>query len=162
MQVYFDKTAPLNTQRPAPETYVSEAVKRLREFDLTKTEVYSIINLSIGLPTPPDSFNEDSQAMEVDGQEEADVNGDEAVAELSVPAEGDGTASATEIEDGAEGRYLLGTVVDGLEERFPGEQGEEKIQAILRVLRECISKPVADARNGDAADQTSVNIASGR
>lgn len=153
---------------PESQKYMNEAVTRLRKFNLTKTEVFSIINLGIGLPSAQGAGDAEAEEMEVDeedaeqGEEEGeggDGQEDGAVAIIAVPGEGgeeDVGAAEGEGEGGVEqddpsAAYLLGLVVEGLEERFPPEQREEMIREILAVLREIVLLPAADGRNGDAA-----------
>lgn len=133
---------------------MNEVVKRLRELGLTKTEVYSIINLGIGLPRPASAVNGEAEGMDVEGEGEASTADDEVVAHITVPTEdGDGSTDAI-IEDDTDGRELLRLVVDSLDERFPGDEGEEKILAMLKVLRDCIALPSVNGTNGDNEAQS--------
>lgn len=135
---------------PKADTYMNEVVQRLRKFNLTKTEVFSIINLGIGLPRPAAAGAEDG--MEVDGEESAETNGDstdDAVARMSMPMEGEEATIEVQAEEDPSARYLLSLVVEGLDERFPAAESEEKIQGILAVLGECVLLRDADTRNGD-------------
>ncbi|ETN47068.1 uncharacterized protein HMPREF1541_01258 [Cyphellophora europaea CBS 101466] len=149
VQKYIDITAPHTASLPAPEAYMSEVVKRLRQFDLTKTEVYSIVNLGIGLPRVQPSVNGEAEGMEVDGQEEATTNGMEPIAQITMPDDdGDDATAEADAADDQSGRYLLGLVVENLDERFSGEEGDDKIQAIIRVLRGCTALSTSTT-NGD-------------
>lgn len=130
---------------------MAEVVKRLRQLGLTKTEVFSIINLGIGLPRPEPAVNGEAESMEVDDQgeeeeEEAAAANDEPVAHVAVEDGGDGSDAVVEEDTG--GRQLLQVVVDSFDERFSGDEGEETIQAILKVLRDCINLPTANGTIG--------------
>lgn len=148
VQGYVEETAPLTASFPPPESYMTEVVKRLRQLGLTKTEVFSIINLGIGLPRPQPAINGEAEGMEVDeqGEEAADNDEHEPVAHIAVE-EGEEGADAV-VEEDSGGRQLLQVVVDSLDERFSGDEGEETIQAVLKVLRDCINLPSTNSTNG--------------
>jgi hypothetical protein len=132
-------------------------IKRLREFDLTKTEALMIINLGIGLDRPKTaSTNGQSSALNTGTtqQNDDDKNIDNAEAGTEVEDDENADQSRTsplDTSDQPDGygyvemetsegyhQYLLARVVENIEERFPGEEGEEKIRQILNVLKEVI------------------------
>jgi hypothetical protein len=129
---------------------MNDVVHRLRQYDLTKTEALMIINLGIGLDrsqlpkvngvSPVDTSSQ--QERDPDAKEIED-EGDPAAATTSstvVPPE----VANVEISESYH-QYLLSRVVENMEERFQGEEGEQKIEQILKVLGECI--PLADQHN---------------
>ncbi len=114
-----------------------------------------IINLGIGLEKPPriaggngqtDAENTDvaqpDQLENPGDQTEASTEADDENAQrpemsrLDVSEEHDGNGEM-ETSEGYH-QYLLARVVENFEERFPGEEGEEKIRQILNVLKEVI------------------------
>jgi len=124
---------------PPTDSYMNQVVKRLRKYDLTKTEVLSLINLGVGLPRP--------QATEVNGhtEDEMDVEGTDGQAEQSNAEVGGDEAASHEEEAanpaaGPNGRELLSLIVENIEDRFSEEEREEKIDGILNVLKECMTQ----------------------
>lgn len=93
-------------------TWMPELIRRLNPYDLTKTEVMNLINLGVGAPSNMQPAN--------------DVN-----------AEAD--AEETE-EDSALARDELRfrVAVEEVDERFPGETGEERIREVIELMRETI------------------------
>jgi hypothetical protein len=158
IQKYINETAPLTATFPKPDTYMTQVVQRLRQFNLTKTEVFSIINLGIGLPRP--AAAESAEAMEVEQEDEvAETNGEtngEPVATVSIPTDDDGNTAEEVVEGDPSARYLLSLVVEGLEERWPVSETEENIQSILAVLREYLLLQDANEQNGGADDDTTI------
>ena len=147
------ESSPLTATFPKPDTYMKEVVQRLRKFNLTKTEVFSIINLGIGLPRLAAAGAEEGMDIDAAAEETVETNGDtndDAVARISMPVEDEEGTAEVSAEEDPSARYLLSLVVDGLDERFPAAESEEKIQGILAVLRECMLPQDADTRNGDA------------
>ncbi|KAK7892369.1 hypothetical protein LTR67_007465 [Exophiala xenobiotica] len=112
-QHYVASTVPYIENFPPPETFVKAVVPKLRNFGLTKAEVFTLINLGVGLPrNQPASKPEGADdAMEVDEEQ---------------PAE--------DVEE-PDDRQLLSLIVEELEERFSGEEGEAKIEKILNTMR---------------------------
>ncbi|RMZ92121.1 hypothetical protein DV736_g593, partial [Chaetothyriales sp. CBS 134916] len=136
---YVDGTSPHLKQYPLPEPFISNVVQRLKKYDLTKTEVLSMINLGLGL-----SRSQPANAKTIanlPGVENGVVVG---AATVAAPGEHDHKADAdapSDQEDGAvepNFRALAECVIDSLTDRFPGDEGEEKIESILVVLDECI------------------------
>jgi len=93
---------------------MTDLIKKLRPYGLTKTEVMNLINLGVGAQT-------DEQADQADGdmktEEEAESEGDLAL-----------------VRD--ELRFRV--VVEESEERFADELGEEKIREVIDILRHTI------------------------
>jgi hypothetical protein len=167
---YVEKSAPLMVEWPQPETYMGEVVGRLKGFGLTKTEVFSIVNLGIGMPRPQVASGEgvemDVDGEQVDGEEGMEEGNDAVVAELSIPkarAEAFEIKEDPDVEGEAHGEvgvdgavnedpsagYLLSLVVEGIEERFTQEQRE----GILSVLRECVLPPAVE-QDGEGTNGT--------
>ena len=106
-------TVPYIENFPPPETFVKAVVPKLRNFGLTKAEVFNLINLGVGLPRTQSASKPDGadDEMEVDEEEAAE--------------------DAGEPDD----RQLLSLIIEELEERFSGEEGEAKIEKILDTMR---------------------------
>jgi hypothetical protein len=152
---YIQATAPLTTSFPPPQAYMDNVVKALRKHDLTKTEVYQIINLLVGLPRPPPPANGDEMDVDADNGAADNTDADADIKdEPEDEDEGDEEQPSEEDAADANGRHILGLVLDSLDERFPGEEGERKIQQILRTLREYIKTDEASVNgvNGDNGD----------
>lgn len=113
-QRYVTNTVPYIEKFPAPETFVKAVVPKLRSFGVTKTEALVLINLGIGLPrnqSPP---------------KEAETNG-----ESEEPDE----EAAEDAQEEPDDRQLLSLVIEEVDDRFPGDEGEDKIQKILETMR---------------------------
>lgn len=107
-------TVPYIKDFPAPESFVKTVVPKLKAFGLTKTEVFNLINLGVGLPTAQ------STQKSVEAGDGMDVDG-----------EGAGEDAAEEPDY----RQMLSLIVEELEDRFPGDEGEAKIQKIFDTMR---------------------------
>lgn len=145
---YIKLTSPHVAKYPAPDGWMGEVVGKLRAYGLTKAESLQILNLGVGLEsTLKAAEGEPKEGEAVDG--DVEVNRDpqgggeghgEVKEEEDVVPTSD-TAVEEEQEAGSEGdgdsahRSLLGCVVENMDERFTGEEGEEKIQGILGLLR---------------------------
>lgn len=107
-------TVPYIKDFPAPETFIKTIVPKLRAFGLTKSEVFNLINLGVGLPTnqPTQKCTEPDDGMDVDG-------------------EGAGEDSPEEPDY----RQILSLIVEELEDRFSGDEGEARIQKIFDTMR---------------------------
>ena len=126
---YIDLTAPHIKDYPPPEEFLNGVVKRFRKYDLTKTEVLTLINLGLGMPR--------SRPVKV----KAFANGHTEVAN----AEKDGSDEAQDqmLEEGTDEpnyRALVDCVIESVGERFAGEAGELKLEEIITVLKECIGE----------------------
>ncbi|EXJ87747.1 hypothetical protein A1O1_04673 [Capronia coronata CBS 617.96] len=124
-QRYVTTTVPYIENFPPPELFVKTVVSKLRAFGLTKTEVFMLINLGIGLPR-----NQSSQpsAAAEDGEEENE---------------------AEEVQE-PDDRQLLSIVIEELEDRFPGEEGEAKIEKILQTMRTEFNRAQAATKANEA------------
>ena len=91
---YHTFTTPLN---------LSSLVRRLKPYNLTKTEVLNLINLNLGAKVS------DEEIKQEDGEEEEVTSRDLA---------------------------LFRVTVEDCEERFPGEEGEERIGEVVGILKE--------------------------
>jgi hypothetical protein len=132
---------------------MGNVVKDLRKHDLTKSEVYQIINLLVGLPRPPPAANGDEMDVDTDPGVADDADADTDIKdEPGDQDEGDEEQPSDEDAADANGRHILGLVLDSLDERFAGEEGERKIQEILRTLREHIKtdETTMNGVNGDS------------
>lgn len=118
---------------------MNAVVPKLRSFGLTKTEILVLINLGVGLPRSQSS----QPATEADGGE---IEGDP---EDSEPPPGE---EEQEIDD----RQLLSLVIEELDERFAGDQGEAKIEKILQTMRTEFSRAQTTAAANGANGTTSV------
>ena len=101
---------------------------KLQKYELTKTEVLSLINLGIGLQV---SQSQDATAEQVNGE----VNGDATTNGDGIKHE-EGENEEEEAEEGAESglnQLLFSLVVEEADERFAGEVGDAQIDEILRV-----------------------------
>ncbi|EXJ82853.1 hypothetical protein A1O3_06668 [Capronia epimyces CBS 606.96] len=138
-QHYVTTTVPYIEDFPPPENFVKAVVPKLRAFGLTKTEVFMLINLGVGLPrnqiSRPGADAENGEAAEADEEDAAD--------EVQEPDD----------------RQLLSIVIEELEDRFPGEEGEAKVEKILETMRTefdraqavASEKANANAKNGTEA-----------
>ena len=120
-------TVPYIENFPPPETFVKAVVPKLRNFGLTKAEVFNLINLGVGLPRNQSASKSDAP----DG--EMDVDEEQAAEDVGEPDD----------------RQLLSLIIEELEERFSGEEGEAKIEKILATMRtEYDRAQVTAAANG--------------
>ncbi|KEF61447.1 uncharacterized protein A1O9_03013 [Exophiala aquamarina CBS 119918] len=116
-QHYIATTVPYTLSMP--EAFIKNVVPRLRRVGLTKTEALMLINLGVGAhrngsqqkagDAAPPSFNGNGEEL---GEE------------------------AAEVEQEQDDRQLLSLVVEELEERFPGEEGEAMIDSILQIIKD--------------------------
>ncbi|KIX99971.1 uncharacterized protein Z520_04609 [Fonsecaea multimorphosa CBS 102226] len=148
---YVTNTVPFIARYPPPETFIKNVVPRLHAFGLTKTEALGLINLGLGLPRgqqQQQNADEDDQAQDVNG--EGDNNDD---VDDHAPADGvDGQIPAEgEEQPEPDDRQFLSLVIEELEERFPGEEGEAQVQQILETMREEYNRAHAAhaSANGD-------------
>ena len=112
-------TIPYLKNYPPPETFIKNVVPKLRAFGLTKTEAFMLVNLGIGLPRKQNpQAAADTDASLANGELE-EIKGEQADEE------------GQESDD----RQLLSLVIEELEERFPGEQGEAKAEQILQTMK---------------------------
>ena len=145
---YIKLTSPHVAKYPPPDEWMGEVVGKLRAYGLTKAESLQVLNLGVGLEStlkaPEGDAKEDEAvngAVEVNGdaegggEEQEEVKEEEDVVPTSdtvVEVEGE---EMDEGDGGSAHRSLLGCVVENMDERFAGEEGEEKVQGILSLLR---------------------------
>lgn len=105
----------------------------------------TLINLGIGLNRGQNSDVVPSigETMEgvVNGEGETSARAAEAQAEgeeTDAAAQEQADEAEMEAESEPDDRQLMALVVEELEERFPGEEGEEKIRQILQLMRDSI------------------------
>ncbi|KIV79346.1 hypothetical protein PV11_06912 [Exophiala sideris] len=129
LQHYVTTTVPYIETFPPPETFVKAVVPKLRSFGVTKTEALVLMNLGVGLPRKQPA------------PKESETNGDS-----DEPNE-DGAEDA---QDEPDDRQLLSLVIEEVDDRFSGEQGEDKIQKIIETMRTEFDKATAttDGTNG--------------
>lgn len=131
-QHYITTTVPYVAALPAQDSFIKTVVPKLRRAGLTKTEALMLINLGIGTPRPTGQ------------QVPAETNG-----------EGDEEeAAAGEEQPEPDDRQLLSLVVEELEERYPGEEGEAQIDTILQIMRDAFDQAKA---SGAVQNGTAVN-----
>lgn len=94
---------------------------------MTKTEALTIINLGIGTPRKTPQEEPVEEAASVNG---AGEQSEEAMEEEEVSHEPDD-------------RQLLSLVVEELEERYPGDEGEAQIDKILQIMRDAFDQAKA-------------------
>ena len=129
---------------------MNDVIKRLRQLGLTKTEALMILNLGLGLDraqlpkangapdaeTKTGSQNDKDQAMSTSDD---DTTTHAATSDTLITTD----PASVETSDNYH-QLALSCVVEKMDERFLGEEGEDKIQQILSVLQECI--PMATRR----------------
>ncbi|KAH0832593.1 hypothetical protein AYO21_06014 [Fonsecaea monophora] len=154
-QHYVTNTVPFIARYPPPETFIKNVVPRLRAFGLTKTEAFVLINLGLGLPRGQQlrqTTDGDEQAERVNGEGDGDEDDGGGDADVNGV---DGTAEGDEEPQEPDDRQFLSLVIEELEERFPGEEGEAKIQQILETMREEYNR--AHAANASTNGDTKVH-----
>ncbi|KAI1616701.1 hypothetical protein EDD36DRAFT_415587 [Exophiala viscosa] len=132
LQHYVTTTVPYIETFPPPETFVKAVVPKLRSLGVTKTEALVLINLGVGLPR--------NQPTE----KEAEINGD---------AEEPNEEGAEDAQEEPDDRQLLSLVIEEVDDRFSGEQGEDKIQKVIETMRSEFDKAKAttNGTNGSKA-----------
>lgn len=152
---YIKLTSSHVAKYPPPDEWMSEVVGKLRAYGLTKAESLQVLNLGVGLESTlkaPEGEAKDGEAANGDVEVNGDAEGggevhEEVKVEDDVAPTSD-TAVEVENEEESEGdgdsahRSLLGCVVENMDERFPGEEGEERIQDILGLLRGLVRREV--------------------
>jgi hypothetical protein len=93
---------------------------QLKKYELTKTEVFTLINLGLGLDQQP-------QSVAANGHSETEPNGD-------VKDEAD----EEETQESDLSKSLFRLIVEESEERFAGDEGEEQIDEILSIIKASI------------------------
>lgn len=101
-----------------------ELVKKLKPYDLTKTEVLNMINLGIGMRAP-------QQSAEVKSEDGEDENEED-------------TEMARDVQ-------FFKVTVEETEERFPGDEGEERIREVVMTIREMV-QPMAAVNGTNGAE----------
>lgn len=103
-----------------------DLVKRLKPFDLTKTEVLNVVNVGIGMRAPQQSAEVKSE----DGEDGVDED----------------TEMARDVQ-------FFKVTVEEVEERFPGDEGEERIREAVAIIREMVlPETTVNGTNGLKAD----------
>lgn len=90
-------------------------MKKLKPYELTKAEVLNLINMGIGVRVQSQQNQEEDDGDEEDGQEQPD-------------------------EETEMSRYVqfFKVAVEEAEERFPGEDGEERIKEMINIMKDTI------------------------
>lgn len=128
---------------------MNEAVQRLRAFGLTKTEVYTIINLAVGVYRPRKAeLADNTDGMEVDVVENGDA-AESVKEEADVKPEQESDDTSYSI-----GQNALTLIIDSLEERFPEDDREGKLAEIINVLHELQPRSSSAGVTNDAAMQS--------
>ncbi|KIW23710.1 uncharacterized protein PV07_11889 [Cladophialophora immunda] len=149
---YVTNTVPFILNYPPPETFIKNVVPRLCAFGLTKTEALVLINLGLGLPRGQQLATDENAPEERVNGEGDDINDD------GVGADGvDGQIAAEGEEEPPESddRQFLSLVIEEMEERFSGEEGEAQVQQILETMREEYNR--AHATHASANGDTKMN-----
>ena len=143
---YIDLTSPHIKQYPPPDKFISSVVRRLRKYDLTKTEALTLINLGLGLSrSQPAKANIETKGH-TRGEPEGKKENDEADEANEADAPTSETVIAPADEEGPvepNFRALADCAIENVGERFSGDEGEQKIEEILSVLQECIEEAKA-------------------
>lgn len=123
---------------------------KLKPFGLTKTEVFELVNLGIGVGEASSAANGDAGGEDLNGDSNGVDDHDEDD-KPHVKREGPGDEANGEAEDeeagdaeeeGAESsldRMLFGLVVEEADERFSGDEGEQRITEVLGIIKETIN-----------------------
>ena len=132
---YITLTAPHVLAYPVPEKYMTTVIRKLRSYTLTKTEALMILNLGVGLDR--------STLPQVAPPTASDLKAVEQVDETKPTIDEDGTALAAAPAESVETSEtyhmaVLACVIEKMDERFQGPEGEERIKGILEVLKESI------------------------
>lgn len=121
--------------------------QRLQQYGLTKTETLMILNLGVGL----DRAGLPNDGIELAGKPTIQHLGSgqavQSIEQAAVPevpptspSEPSNDSSSLELSDGYH-RYVLTCIIDDFEDRFSGEDGETKVEEILKVLNDSIRFP---------------------
>lgn len=112
------------------QKWMPELVKKLRPFDLTKTEVLNMINVGIGMRASQQSTEVKSEDGEEGAEEEAEM--------------------ARDVQ-------FFKVTVEEAEERFPGDEGEERVREAVMIMKESVRSAAAvngingtDSKNAEA------------
>ena len=145
---YIKLTSPHIAKYPPPDEWMGEVVGKLRAYGLTKAESLQVLNLGVGLESTlkaPEGEVKDDEAtngaVEVNGDVEGGVEEQEEVKEEEDVVATSDTAVEVEVEEAEEGdgdsahRSLLACIIESMDERFAGEEGEDKIQGIMVLMR---------------------------
>ena len=145
---YIKLTSPYVARYPPPDEWMSEVVGKLRNYGLTKAESLQVLNLGVGLESTlkaPEGEEKEGEVangeVEANGDSQGQADGQAEVKEEEDMVPTSDTAVEVEGEEMDEGdgdsahRSLLACIVEGIDERFAGEEGEEKIKGILVLLR---------------------------
>lgn len=111
-ETYTTEITPHVLSSPPLNTFIKELIRRLKPYELTKTEVMNLVNMGLGVRGA-------NQQEGDDGEEEPD---EEELAE---------TAMARDIQ-------FFRVVVEESDERFEGDEGEERIREVIGVVKDCM------------------------
>lgn len=149
-QEYISSTVPHVADYPSPETFIKNVVPKLRALGLSKTEVYMTINLGVGLSK--------SQQVQQSVNGSQHVNGDAVNAEEETAANADDDGKSSSAQEGQEDPYqpsdmeLLACVIEEVDDRYPGDEGQEQLEKISETIREEYrrAQSIHADSNGDA------------
>lgn len=97
--------------QPDVNSRSSELVKKLKAYGLTKTEALNLINIGVGMrPAGQDQVNGDDE-QEVGPDDEAEM--------------------ARDVQ-------FFKVVVEEADERFPGDDGDERVRDIISTMKNCV------------------------
>ena len=116
---YSDEITPHVTNQPPLDKWITVLIKKLKPYELTKTEVMNLINMGVGLRTPAQQ-----------GQVNGETNG-----ESGEPDE--------DVEMARDVQFFK-VAVEEAEERFSDDVGEERIREVVAIMKECIHAPRSD------------------
>lgn len=111
-----------------------ELIRKLKPYDLTKTEVLNLVNVGIGM-----------RATQLQAETENEVKDEE-----------DEDAAPDEEAEVARDVQFFKVCVEEADERFPGEEGEEQMREVVMIMKSVIR--LAEGVNGtNGVDGDGVN-----
>ena len=123
---------------------MNDVITRLRQHGLTKTEALMILNLGLGLdraqlPKAGGAPNGDTDTSRQNDNDHAMAAHDDEETTQAPTSDTLITTDPASVETSDNYHQLaLSCVVEKMDERFAGGEGEERIKHILSVLQECI------------------------
>ena len=109
------EVTPHATNHAPVDDWIADLVKKLKPYELSKAEVLNLINMGIGVRVPSQQNQE-----EIDGEAEDEEEQPDEEAEMSRDVQ------------------FFKVAVEEAEERFPGEDGEERIKEMVSILKHTI------------------------